>query len=76
MRACMSASKPKIEAKGAKAAMTQPPGTPGGRHHADGQDKDEMEEERQTARHAVDKTDGKGATGYLHHRARHVDGGA
>lgn len=25
----MSASKPKIEAKGAKAAMTQPPGTPG-----------------------------------------------
>ena len=25
MRACMSASKPKIEASGAKAAMTQPP---------------------------------------------------
>ena len=29
MSACMSASKPNIEASGAKAAVTQPPGTPG-----------------------------------------------
>ena len=46
------------------------------RHHADGQQQDEMEKERQAVRQSADETDGQRATGNLHHRTGNMDGGA